>query len=135
MKRTLVVVGVLLAAVLLLLVFDTPPPPDSAYARLDRPPHYEGFDTYLWRPGTDGDPEALTNRYRYWRLTVKLGSNAADSVEVKIRDVDSGTWKTLSYLGAVPLAAVFDVVFLGPEIDSVEVFTGTAAWCRLDGFH
>lgn len=129
---------ILLAAVLvvvatsMLLMFDVPPPPDDAQARIDRPPGYPYFGTMLWRKGTDGDPEALDHSSRFWRLTVKIGSNAADSVEVKIKDVGSGSWVTLTYPGEVIIAQSWSMFFYGPEIDSVEVFTGTAAYCRLD---
>jgi len=129
---------ILLAAVLvvvataLLLMFDVPPPPDDAHARIDRPPGYPYFGTALWRPGTDGVPEALDHSSRFWRLTVKVGSNAVDSVQVKIKDVGSGTWRTLTYPGGVVITQTYDMMFYGPEIDSVEVFTGTAAYCILD---
>lgn len=127
-KITLAAVLVVVATSMLLM-FDVPPPPDDAHARLDRPPGLPYYGRILTRKNTDGDPTALDASSYYWRVTVKLGSNAADSVEVKVKDVGSGTWRTLSFPGEVVIASGYVFPFIGPEIDSVEVFTGTAAYC------
>lgn len=126
------VVGVLMAV---LLMSDVPPPPNNAHARLDRPFYYPHMDSYLWRAATDGDPQALDNSYYFWRLTPRVGSNAADSIQVKVREVATGDWKTITYPGGAVIGMIFDIPFYGPEIDSVEVFTGTNATCSLDGWY
>ncbi len=131
-KISLGVITVLVATVMLLM-FDVPPPPDDTQAqRRGSMPYATNFDSKTWVKATDWNAEALTARAKWWRLTVKIGSNAADSLQVKVHETYSGDWVTLSFPAEAPIGAVLALMFYGPEIDSVEVFTGTLAYCRLD---
>lgn len=114
----------------LLLMFDVPPPPDGVQAqRRGEAPYFEHFSVRYWGTGIDGDQEALEHKTKYWRLGVKCGSNAADSVQVKIKNTYEDEWETLSFPGSNILPAFICLEFYGPEIDSIEVFTGTASTC------
>lgn len=122
-----------MAAVALFLSIDLFPPPDDAQAqRRGSMPYASNFDSKVWYKATDGSAEALTARARWWALTIKLGSNAADSVEVKVHETYANEWTTLTFPGEVVVGRTQMLMYYGPEIDSVEVFTGTLAWCRID---
>lgn len=134
-KRFKISLGVIavLAATVLILMFDVPPPPEDALAqRRGAIPYVGGFDSKTWVKATDWNAEALTSTAKWWRLTVKLGANAADSVQVKVHETYTGDWVTLSFPGETDVGTVLELMYYGPEIDSVEVFTGTLAYARMD---
>lgn len=126
------VLVIITASVMLMFDVPTPSPEDAQAQRRGSMPFAIHFDSKTWVKGTDWNAEALSFRAKWWTLTIKVGSNAADSVQIKIHETYSGEWTTLSFLGEVVEGSKTVHHYNGPEIDSVEVFTGTLGHARID---
>lgn len=131
-KLFFILVTVVVAIMFILAVGDRPIWDEAQAQQRGAIPYVGGFDSKTWVKATDWNAEALSNRAKWWRLTIKLGANAADSVQVKVHETYTGDWVTLSFPGETDVGTILELMYYGPEIDSVEVYTGTLAYARLD---